>query len=448
MRCYLTLAVLVALSLNAWAQKTITLDQAIKTALQKNTTLQKTEYSVVSNQATLKSSYGGLLPNLSVGGGWQWARTSGKGGSYVNNGVLSVIPSSSDSRSFNLGAELNWTLFDGLASFSKVSQSRNDLEAARQSLSRVRQDIVFNTTSTYYDVLNAKQLVKVREDDLEYNQKNLEIITERNKLGAVTLADVYAQQVNVGNAELAVIQAKNSYETLKSQFLNYLGLDVLEEIDLNDTIENDTLKIIDAQRLLNESSNLSQLVGQAFVNRADYKSAQYQLQSANNGIDIAKSAYLPNLSFSNSYSTKADAINNLNDSRTYQAGLNLSIPIFTGWSTERNVEVAKVNAQTQEVVLTEMERQIKMDIKKTYLDFQAAQKQLEVSSKNVQSAQQNRQIEQEKYNLGSGTLVNLLLATSNYTQALSNYINTKFQFYKMRSQLEYYLGILDYNKFE
>ncbi|MEI7812809.1 MAG: TolC family protein [Ignavibacteria bacterium] len=449
MRFHLSLIVLLTLSVNALAQKTITLDQAVKIALQTNTTLQKTTYGLQSNKASVKSSYGALLPSLSVNGGWNWNRSSGVGGEYVSSsGVLSTMPSSRDSRSFSLGYGLSWTLFDGLSNYRAVDQSKNDLESAKQSLKRVKQDIVFNTTSGYYDVLNAKQLVKVREEDLEYNKKNLEVISERNELGLVTLADVYAQQVNVGNSELALIQTVNSFETQKSQLLNYLGLDVFEDVNFDDASANDTSKIIEGTMILQEASNMSRFAGQAMQNRSDYKSAGFRLQSAQNGVDIAKSSYMPRVSASNSFSTSSDALSGLNDNRQYGVSLNISMPIFNGWSTDRNVEMAKVNVLTQEVTLTEMERQIKMDIKKTCLDFQAAQKQLEVSGKSVRSAQQNRQIEQEKYNLGAGTFVNLLLASSNYTLALQNYINTKFQFYKMKSQLEYYIGVPDYEKFE
>lgn len=449
MRYLLAIIVLMTVSINVYAQKTITIDQAVKTALQKNTTLQKSAYNVQSGEVNVKSSYGNLLPTLGLYGTWNWSRSDGKGGFDISNsGALIPIPSTSQSRRYSVGANVNWMLFDGLSSWSRVDQSKNDLEAARTSYARTKQDIVYNTTSLFYDVLNAKQLLKVREDDLAYQRKNLEIISERNKLGAVTLADVYAQQVNVGNSELALIQATNNFETLKSQFLNYLGLDVLEEVNLSDPSETDTLRAEDAQRFVNESDNLSQIVSQAFANRLDYKSSQFRLQSANNNIDIAKSAYLPSLSMSNTLGTSSTALNGLNDSRTFNSSLTLNIPIFSGWATERSVEVARVQSLTQEVTLTEMERQIKMDIKKTYLDFQAARKALEVSTKNVQSAQQNRSIEQEKYNLGSSTLVNLLLASTNYTQALTNYINTKFQFFKMRSQLEYNMGVSDYRKFE
>lgn len=436
------------LSMNARAQKSLTLNDAVKIALQKNTTLAKNVVSLGTNESNLRAAYGQLLPSLGASGGWRWDRSEGPEGTYVQGGTLVYRSGNQESRTFTAGASTQWTLFDGLANFATISQRKNDLEAARMALERVKQDIVFNTIANYYLVLNSKQVLKVREDDLAYNQKNLEIITERNKLGAVTLADVYAQQVNVGNSELALIQAKNDLDTYQSQLLTYLGLDVLAEVNVSDPIETDTTKVLESEQFLKQYDNIKATVNEALNNRLDYKSAQYRLESAYNGVTVAKGDYFPRLTNNNSFGSTSGSLSELFKSRGYSVGLSLSFPIFSGWTTENNVEYAKVQAKTSEITLTELERQIKIDLKKTYLDFQAAKKRLDVSAKNVLSAQQNRQIEQEKYSIGSGTFVNLLLASSNYTLALQTNINNRFDFYRLKSQLEYYLGIIDFKKFE
>lgn len=436
------------LSINARAQKSLTLDDAIKIALQKNTTLQKNENNLISSQSNLKYAYGQLLPTLGASGSWRWDRSEGPGGTFVQGGTLVFRSGNQESRTYQAGVSTSWTLFDGLANFAQIEQGKNDLESARLALQRVKQDIVFNTIANYYLVLNAKQLLKVREEDLAYQQKNLEIISERNKLGAVTLADVYAQQVNVGNSELALIQARNDLETLQSQLLTYLGMDVMADINISDPIENDSTKVLEGEQFLKQYENLSAVVNDALNNRLDYRSAQYRLESANNGITVAKGGYFPRVTNNNSFGSTAGSIDELFKSRGYSVGLSINLPVFSGWATENNVQYSIVTAKTREIELVELERQIKIDLKKTYLDFQAAQKRLDVSQKNVQSAQQNRQIEQEKYNIGSGTFVNLLLASSQYTLALQTNINNRFEFYRLKSQLEYYLGILDYKKFE
>ncbi|MCX6149765.1 MAG: TolC family protein [Ignavibacteriales bacterium] len=450
MRLYLSLLLLLIISMGTYAQRTLTLDEAIKIALQKNTVLEKGMNNLEATKSNLKSAYGGLLPSVGAGGSWGWSRrvqniqtSSSSQYGYVVNPALTI-----ESRNYRVNVGANWTLFDGLANFSSISQSKNNLESAELSLQRLKQDIVFEIISRYYAVLNATQLLKVREDDLVWNQKNLDVINEKNKLGSVTLADVYAAQVRVGNSELALIQAKNDYETLQSDLLNALGIDVFQDVTLVDPVTNDAAGLQAGKIMIADYKDLSQGVEQSLKNRYDYQSTLLSLESANDGITIAKSGYLPRLTNSYGFDMNANTPSELKDSKTYSIGLSLDIPIFSGWSTESSVQFAKVNAMNKEVELTELERSIKINLKKTYLDFQASEKRLDVSEKNVLSAEQNRRIEQEKYNLGASSLVNLLLASSEYTLALQTSINNRFEFFRLKSQLEYYLGILDFKKFE
>ena len=114
-------------------------------------------------------------------------------------------------------------MFDGLANFSALSKSQSDLESAEFTLERVKQDIVFQTMSLYYNIMYNQRLLEVKQDNLKWNEKNLETIKERNRLGAATLADVYQQEVAKGNAELELIRTENVLQTAKKDLLFYLG---------------------------------------------------------------------------------------------------------------------------------------------------------------------------------------------------------------------------------
>ncbi len=445
MRLFLSLICLLTFSYASFAQKTLSLDEAINTALNKNTTLEKSENTLKSYQSGVKAAVGNFLPTLGAYGNWNWTKSEEAGGNFIFQGSVIPIPSStSQNRNYTVGASSDITLFDGLSNIATLSQTQNDLEAWRLTLERMKQDIVFQTISLYYDVINAKQLLKVKEDDVKWNQKNLETITERNKLGAVTLADVYNQQVQSGNAELALIQANNDLETARTNLLYYLGLDVLTNYEFEEPAETETpeaIKELDYQ-------DLSELVTRALSTRSDYQSARLNLESAQNGITIAQSGYLPRLTGSISYQLRSDAIDNLNDSKYLSVSATLSIPIFSGFSTENRVQIAEVNAENKDVELTELERNIKRNIQKNYLDLLAAEKSLSVNEKNVKAAEENRRIESEKYSLGSGTLLNVLIANSNYTTARTNYINAKFAYVVLSEQLKYYLGVLNYQQYE
>lgn len=418
------------------AQKKLTLEEAVSIALQNNTSLIKTKNSLTYSESNVTSAYGNLFPSVSAGAGIGWNK-------YYLTG------NESESRSANAGISGGVVLFDGLANIATINQSKNDLQSAEFSLEKLKQDIVFEATSLYYTVINAEKLLKVREDNVKYNQKFLETIQERNKLGSVAIADVYAQQVQAGNAELLQIQAENDLENAKSDLLNYLSLDVLEEYTFEDV--SSTITESESDAYINEFESIALMVNEALKNRYDYKGKELDVKSADDAITIARGGIFPSVSASyNLFSAQADALSNLykNNNYSHGVGLDLSIPIFSNFNVDNRIQYAKVNALNTQEDLTALERLIKIQVKQGYLDLQAAKKQLDVSNKNVVSAGENRRVNNERYNLGSGTILDVLQADKDYQQALSDQINAQFRYFELRDKLMNYLGVLDYKKFE
>jgi outer membrane protein len=182
--------------------------------------------------------------------------------------------------------------------------------------------------------------------------------------------------------------------------------------------------------------------------RLDYQSAKLNFESAANGVTIAKGGYFPNLTNNNTFYTYADQMSNLFQNKSYSVGLTLNIPIFSGFSVDNHVQLAEVSLMNSKADLSDLERDIKRNIQKTYLDLQAAEKSLEVSKRNVEASEESRRIQQEKYALGSSTLLDVLVANSGYTTAQTNYINSEYAYIVLSEQLKYQLGILDYKKYE
>jgi outer membrane protein len=449
MRIFFSSFFIILLSVTGYSQKLLTLEEAVNIALQRNTVLQKSINSIGSYQSNVKTAYGSLLPSLGASGNWQWEKSETKGGILPSqNGGYQLQPDQNiEFRTYSIGAGTNWTLFDGLSNIATISQSKNNLESAQLTLARLKQTIVYQTISNYYDVINVGELLKVKEEDVKWNQKNFETINERNKLGAVTLADVYAQQVKVGNAELEVIRANNNLETAKSNLLYYLGLDVLDNYSFSDSLSASDKDII-GRHIDSNYQNLSDLITKSLSSRYDYQSAKLSLESALNGITIARSGYFPNLTNSNSFYTNSDNVNKLFQNKNYIVGLTLNVPIFSGFSTENRLQLAKVSAMNSKADLSDLERDIKRNIQKTYLDLQAAEKSLDVSKGNVAAAEESRRIQQEKYALGSSTLLDVLVANSDYLTAQTNLINAEYAYIVLSEQVKYQLGVLDYKKYE
>lgn len=432
----------------SFSQTDLTIEKAIQIALQRNSALVKAKYNLESSKASVKSAYGNLLPSFGVSSGWSWSKIEDSGGSqldYLGNPIV-VPATSSDTRNYSVSAGGSVTLFNGLANYANISSSEENYDAAKLNIDKYKKDIVQLTTVYYYTILKSEALLKVKEENFKYNNKLLETITERNKLGSAPVADLYAQQVQTGTAEVEMIRAQNNVDASKNTLINYLALDVFSEY--NFISEIDIVNDANMDTYINEFEDISTMVKAALMNRSDYLGQQKTLLSTQDNITIAQGGFWPSLTGGYSLSTSSAAVDKLFDRKVWGVNLSLNFPIFSNFNTETSVQYAKVNELSAQEDLLALERQIKIEIKQGYLDFQAVSKALEVSSKTVISASENRRVQYERYSLGSGTFLDVLQSDRDYQNALSLRIEAEFNFHSVRQALLNSIGKLSYKEYE
>ena len=416
---------------NIFAQKQLSLNKAIEIVLNSNVNIVKSETSLKTYESSLKSAYGNLIPSLSASAGFSWQRTIDDGGKkqldYFGNETITPA-SSTDSRNYSLSLGGNVTLFDGLANISTIDMRKNNLDAAKLDLSKLKQDAILQTVNLYAAVIGDQKLLKFQEENLNYNKGLLDKINEMFKLKMIPQADVYAQQVQKANAELAFLQAQNNLEKAKMSLLNYLSIDVTEDY----TFEEATDTVVDTS-LAQES--LDVLYQTAYENRDDYASMKLQLASADNQLTIARGSYFPQLSGNYGFSTSATSASDLFTRRGFNAGLSLNFPIFSHWSTDNAVQSAEVQIDNTNQDLLALERTVKSDVKNAFLDLQTVRKQLDVSKIALNSAKENWQIKKQAYELGATTLLDLQQSYNDYLNAGYTEINTEYNYLIKQYQL-------------
>jgi outer membrane protein len=422
---------------NIFAQKTLTLTEAISIALSQNTSLIKSTNSIRTQEAAVKSAYGSFLPSISAGGSWSWQRTSDNGGTQLNyfGEEEATAASEVDSRSFSLSANSSITLFDGLSSFAKLSQTKNSSEAAKYDLEQLRQDVVYQTANLFFSAISYNKLLKYQEENYKYNENLLQKIREMNELKMNPISDVYSQEVQAANSESDLLQAQNNFEKAKISLLDYLSLDINQEYTFEvPSKENDS-------QYINEP--IEKLYETALANRKDYQSQKLTVESADDQLTIANAGYIPSLSGSFHFSTSALTLGDLFNRRVYGAGISLNVPVFSGWSTDYSVQSAKVQIENSNEDLRNLERTIKSDIKNVMLDLQTAKKQVEVTNKAIQSAQESWEVKKESYSLGKVTYIDLQSSYKDLLQAQNNSIQAIYSYYTTSYQLMNKLGVLN-----
>ena len=436
-------AVLCASAASLEAQTvSLTLEQATRAALENNLSIVQADANMNAAQAGVTAAYGGYLPTLSATGSWNRNQTDRAGSSTANfGGGTVVIPASKSTTSnFNTALNLNWTLFDGFAQQGQVGQASSRSVASEFTAIRTRQSIVFQVEANYLNVLRNEQLVKVSEGSLKRDRRQLERITESNRVGSLSLADVYRQQSQVAGDEFSLIQAQNNFDKAKADLVALIGLDVGREYVFADASISTALSAEELDATSSKYANFRQLVERAIASRPDYKGAVESYNASQSGVTVARSGYLPSVSAFAGYGLSSDEVRSLSNNKNVNWGLSVRWNLFDGFQTNNSVQSAIASRRNAEISLTQAERDINAQMKKALLDLEAARKQYEVSQKALVSAGEDLKIAEERYNLGAGTLLDMLVANANLVSAQANSVNAVYNYVTAHRNLEYTLG--------
>ncbi|HMK37762.1 MAG TPA: TolC family protein [Bacteroidota bacterium] len=421
----------------------LTLDQATQVALQHNLSVIQADANIGAAQAGVTAAYGGYLPSISTSGVYSRiaADKSASSTNSFGGGAVVIPPSNQTFNQFQSSINANLTLFDGLNRQGQIGQATSHSVSTEQTAVRTRQSIVFQTESAYLNILRNEQLVKVADENLKRDNRQLERISESARVGASAQADVYRQQSVVAADEFALIEAQATYDKSKADLVDLIGLDVAAEYTFSDPTISLKITPGELDSTAAQYKDFLDLEKRSLAARPDYRSAVETLSSAQSSVTAAKSTYWPSVIASAGYTLgTAETINQLPDSKTLNWGLRISWTLFDGFATNANVQSAIANRRIAEIGVVQAERDIYAQLRKALLDFDAARKQYEVSQKGLTSATEDRKIAEEKYNLGAGTLLDLLTANAGLVQAQVNLVNSVYNYITAKKNVDYIIG--------
>lgn len=435
----------VAFGQEGYTPQQLTLQDCIKIALQRNTSVLQAQYSAESQDSRILSAYGGLLPTVSASGQFAYTDQRSPVGFRSFQGIL--IPTSGGTainRQYSTGITADYTLFNGFANYATINQANSAGQSADLSFERAKQTAAYQATQNYLAVFNARDQLKIGEDNLKRDQQQLESIKEQNAVGSASLAQVYQQQSTVSQDEYSLVQAKNAYDQAQAALKFFLGIPVTDAVVFADSTvksEIDTTEFVLVNQRFSQSS---QLIDKALQSRPDYQAAVESVNANKSSLTIAKAAYSPAISAFGQYGINGPQTNLINQNKSFYGGLSLSLAIFTGFQTQSNIQAADVAVKSSEQTLDATQRQVQLDVYQALLNLNASEKAYEAAVNSVTYNKINLETWQEKFRIGGATLLDVLTANAGYTQALSSQVNAAYNYISAKQQMEFAVGTINY----
>ena len=335
------------------------------------------------------------------------------------------------------GLSINQTLYNGGRSFYNVKQAKINLEIPKLRERNIRIEGIQNVTRSYYGLLQDQQLLEVAEKNLALSEKQVGLVQKQFDLGSARKTDLLKANVSLGQAKVELLNRKTALQNSRRKLFNDMGM-----IDFGQSIvaknSNWTPVLVptssEALKLLKEK-NPNMLIQQAVI-----KNGEIQLK-------MAKGMRSPSAFASVDYSANGNNSEELKESfkDDWRLGMNMSVnfPLYSGNSlstAQEQAELAKRKTENDYLTyLNDFRVQLEL-IRKTITNYSEI---IPINQDVVASAEEDLKLVQERYSVGSATILEVLDAQVSLIRSNSVLINTIHDARIQEMSLKALLGILD-----
>lgn len=423
------------------AQDTIPMnfEMAVDLALTKNL-----EFRIQENNMEIlqKEKQVALLSHLpSVGVSSNFLRQTGQQFQQIE-GEIVVTNVSNDIMTGNL--TVNMPLFNSGRRLLDTQSANLALEAGEKGLNRAKQQVIFEVSQRYLQVLLDQELLRISDENLENQKQQLVQIEGFVDAGLRTMSDLYNQQSEVARLESVKVDAEIQLENDLWLLTEYLQLapGLVPAIAAVEPIQ---------ESISFEGLDIMQLYDLAKSNRQDLSQQTLLATSYKKDMQALKAMYFPRLNAFYNYNTFFTSLDNRSLREQFlriypqnTLGIGLTIPIFNNFQTRLDVSRTKVAYENQLLRKEAIDRKVYQEVKLSYQNYQAALRKEKNSQVQVLAAEEAFKAINERFRLGLSSFVDISTANQTMVRAQADLAQAIYTLYFQEILMKFALGTLEY----
>lgn len=458
---------------NAQAKKW-TLEECVDYAVKNNISIKLTGLDAQTAKVSKSDALGAFLPTANIQGSHSWNIGLNQN---ITTGLLENQTTQFTSAGLNVGVDI----YNGLQNQNRLRRSNLAIVAAQYKLVKMQEDIALNVANAYLQILFNKENLKVQEQQLAYDNKQMERTEQLVEGGAVPKGDLLDIKATIAADLQKKIAAENALLISKLSLAQLMQLEDFQNFDTTDSDYPDQSTV-----LLEQPSTI---YSKAKETRTDLKAARADVEVAEKDVKIARGAYQPRLTGFYSFATRAayadkvvglaqdpnnptsvigfvegtnqnvvqnnfkpvlgkrdPILDQFNDNKGHSFGLSLNIPILNGFTVRNNVQRSKIDLERSQITLQQKELDLERNVYTAYTDAQGALKAYDAAVSAAKAREESLSYAKERYEVGLINVFDLNQAQTLSVNAQSEVLRTKYDYIFKVKILEFYFGIPIYQK--
>ena len=427
----LFLSLIFFLSLSVFPQEILTLDEAIKTALQNNYSINvaRNEAEIAANNSAIGNA--GMLPSLDASGSYSES---------VNNTRQEFFDGrrtnrdNAESTTLTAGVSLNWTIFDGLRMFASLDRLKALRETGELNFKSEVENNISGLIITYYEVVRLKEVLEVIQTNILISEERVKIAGDKLEVGSGSRFDLRQAQVDLNEDKSSLLREELNLSQAEILLSTLLGVEITTDFNVIDTINYNEDLIFEDIFLTTKEKN-SQL-----------RIAEENKTVSELDINLARSEIFPWISLNAGYNfTKSESeagLLHINRNYGFNYGITASLNIFNGLNTYRNMENAEISFMNNELLYEKIEKDVEADLHNAFNRYENNRRIVVLEKQNLIAAEENLDIALERLRLGNITPLEFRETQINLFNAKSSLVTAQFEAKSAETELLRLSGLL------
>lgn len=396
------------------AGETLDLQRCLDIALKRQPNIRAAAAQAAASQSRVGQAEAMYYPVVDLTAGYDWDDSS------------STTDRAGEGGGFTSSVNLFQNIYDFGRTSSQVKIQELSTGALRFDLQNTASVTAFNTKQAYYGLLQAKRNAELAREIIKQFERQLDQARGFFEVGLRPRFDVTRAEVDLSNAKVALIRSENEVRLSLARLKNAMGVPDAPHFE-----------VIDDLSLERVDMTLDEAAVRALKGRQDLRAASVRKKAVEESISFARSGYYPFISGNADYTWTTD-----DSSRGdgWSAGVNLTLPLFSGFITKHRVQESKANLAVFDANEDIVRQNVIFEVQQAYLSLVEADERIPAAELALRQAEENLEIANGRYSAGVGSPIEVTDAALLFVNAKTAYIQALTDYKTAAASLERAMG--------
>jgi outer membrane protein len=335
-----------------------------------------------------------------------------------------------------MGLQFQVPIFNGFQLQHQVQQFNALVNANEKTAEASKNNLTIQVLQAYIQTIGTQELMDAAMNQVATSKLQVERTNSQFEAGTVGQTALFEIKAQLANDAFALVSAKNAHQSAR------LSLFQLMNIPPNANIQFEKIEVPSVSSTLIDSEVIYQ---KALGILPEIKSAEFRIKGTESLLKATKANAKPSINLSGNYgtffassNTTDEYFNQLNGNRNGSLGFSVNVPIWAKLQNSPRVASARVQGLMAENVLQTNKQQIRQAIELAALNATAASERFQSATDQEQILSQNVAAQERRLEAGTVSLIDFVLAKTNYARAVANLVQAKYDFLLQQKLIGFY----------